>query len=194
MESDEDARKRMAAVLMGSAVGKEATKKVAAEKKAEKKSEKKGGFFGLGGSKPKKKGVTKARILEEMGEFFNEQWLASNPHATNIPIASKRLPGSDPDTKKNEKGCWVLYNTKTDTLRAAAFTAPSTRDGCVPGNPPLQSNEQVAAFFHTHPNTGEEGYDKGPSDADEDFANGNGYPGVVRSQIGGYTWFGPDLK
>src|SRR5437868_6679520 len=108
MESDDDARRRMAAVLTGSAIGKEATKKVAAEKKSEKKSGKpaKKGLFGFGGSKP--------------------------------------------------------------------------------------TNERVAAFFHTHPNTGEEGYDKGPSGADIAFADGNGYPGVVRSQIGGYTWFGPD--
>jgi hypothetical protein len=195
MDPDDALRKQMAALLTSSAIGKEATKKVAAEKKSEKKSEKKGSFFGLGGSsKPKNKGVSADRILEEMGPHFNDLWNASNPHVTNIPVASKRLPGSNPVTKKNENGCWVIYNSKTDTLRAEDFTAPGDRDSCIPGVPPLQSKERVAAFFHTHPNTNDEGYNSGPSGADVTFANDNGFPGVVRSQLGGLKWFGPTVS
>jgi len=74
------------------------------------------------------------------------------------------------------------------------FTIGSTRDGCSPGNPPTQTNEVAACWFHTHPNTSAEGYDKGPSPADRNFATNRNCPGVVRSQLGGLTWFGPVLN
>jgi hypothetical protein len=192
-ESDE-AQRKMAALLTSSPIGKEAAKKVATEKKSDKKSEKKKGLFSFGSSSTKKEGLAQDRITSEMGPHFNDLWNASNPHSTSIPVASMRLPGSNPTTKKNENGCWVIYNSKTDVLRFEDFTAPGDRDSCIPGVPTLQSHERVAAFFHTHPNTKDEGYNKGPSGADVSFANSNGFPGVVRSQLGGYTWFGPAVS
>jgi hypothetical protein len=86
------------------------------------------------------------------------------------------------------------HNTVTGALRMVDFTIGSTRDGCSPGNPPTQTNEVAACWFHTHPNTSAEGYDKGPSPADRNFATNRNCPGVVRSQLGGLTWFGPVLN
>lgn len=136
--------------------------------------------------------VTKSRIIGELGTHLNDLWNQSNPHTTNIPTSSRLLPGANPQSKKQEQGCWIIHNTGTDTLRAEDF-APGERDGLDPQDPQLGPGEQVRAWFHTHPNTGDEGYDKGPSSADVNWAGARNCPGVVRAQIGGYVWFGPPL-
>ena len=138
------------------------------------------------------RGVTQDRITGELGSVLNDLWNQSNPHTTNIPTASRLMPGATAQSKKQEQGCWIILNTATDALRTSAFP-PGQRDGCIPGVPQLGPNEVVGAFFHTHPNTKDEGYNRGPSDADLAFATSNNYPGLVRSQLGGYTWFGPAL-
>jgi len=177
----DDARTQMARLIMTSPIGRQATQQVATAPNR----------GGGGGGVP---ALSADRILEELGSELNDLWEASKPHVTNIPVDQRKImAGGNPITRKNEQGCWILYNKKDGALRAAPFTAPSTRDGCVPGKPPLQKNERVAAFFHTHPNTGEEGYDKGPSPADLNFATSKNFPGLVRTQIGGYTWFGPPV-
>jgi len=137
-------------------------------------------------------GVTKSRILDELGDKLNSLWNLSNPHATNIPTSSRLMPGATAQSTKQEQGCWIIYNTITGALRTVDF-APGQRDGLNPQDPVLAPNETRAAWFHTHPNTGDEGYDKGPSQGDLGFAANKNCPGVVRSQIGGYTWFGPPL-
>jgi hypothetical protein len=103
------------------------------------------------------------------------------------------LPGGNPTTAKNEQGCWIIYNAKTDTLRSARFVMSNSRDSCAPGVPPLGDNERVGAFFHTHPNTNDEGYNSGPSPADLNFATTRNYPGLIRTQVGGIAWYGPNL-
>lgn len=192
MEMDDPA-KRMAAILTGTTVGKKATESVKSGK-----GEKGGGKNPFGGffakkTKAAKRGVTKSRILEELGEELNDLWALSAPHKTNLPVNAFVLPGGNPTTAKNEQGCWIIYNTNTDTLRSARFVMSNSRDSCAPGAPPLGANEQVGAFFHTHPNTNDEGYDSGPSPADVNFATSNNYPGLIRTQVGGIAWYGPNL-
>src|ERR1044071_2369764 len=111
MEMDDPA-KRMAAILTGTTAGKKATDSVKSGK-----GEKGGGgkkpFGGLFGKKPKaqKRGVTKSRILEELGGERNALWALSEPHKTNLPVNAFVLPGGNPTTAKNEQGCWIIYDT-----------------------------------------------------------------------------------
>ena len=133
------------------------------------------------------------RIEGELGATLNDLWEASHPHATSIPVAAMRTFGSNPPSRTNEQGCWILYNRQTGRLRPENFAVPSNdRDGCSPGTPNLQAHERVAAFFHTHPNSNDEGYNAGPSPADQSFAQQTGYPGLIRTR-NGYRWFGPPV-
>jgi hypothetical protein len=133
--------------------------------------------------------------VEEFGSVFNDLWNASDPHATNVPLRGlHNIIGGGPTTPKNEQGCWIIYNDGNDTLRAVQFTVPGTRAGCIPGTPNLNANERTVAWFHTHPNTRQEGYSLEPSQADIDFANFYQCAGVMRAQTGGYRWFGPEPR
>lgn len=100
-------------------------------------------------------------------------WKASNPNG----------PGA-----KKEHGFWVLRSGK-GVLSVQAFPSNGTRDSLTPGPMPAGA----IAFFHTHPNTSAEGYDQAPSDADKDFADAVGLPGLVMSHDGMF-YFGPALK
>jgi hypothetical protein len=183
----DDPRRAMARVLTGSPIGRQAAQQAAAST-----TTRPTGATGGGGQQPIP--VTQDRIMDELGAELNDLWNLSNPHVPNIPNAGRRLPLGNPGTRKVEQGCWIICDTRSGALRSARFTLPSTRDECDPGAPPLQAHERVAAFFHTHPNTGEEGYDRGPSPADRGYATSTGYPGLIRTQIGGYTWFGPAVS
>jgi hypothetical protein len=186
-----DPRKAMADLMNSSLAGRNATASVGASRT---------GPTNTGGTRSataqwqraQPRGVTKARIVEELGGLFNDLWNASQPHATNLPTQGVHTIIGNPTTPKNEQGCWIMYNNGNDSLRTVTFTAPSTRDSCIPGTPQLNANERIVAFFHTHPNTREEGYARGPSPADISYATTNGYAGVMRAQTGGYEWFGPN--
>jgi hypothetical protein len=184
----------MAAILVNSPTGKAASDAVKKGGGGGEKGGGKGGGGPLSFLKKKKKapkqGITKDRILREFGGELNQLWNESNPHVTNLNPQAFVLPGGNPQTDKVEQGCWIIYNDHTDTMRLTRFVMASTRASCAPGDPGLGGHEEVACFFHTHPNTGEEGYDGGPSPADVNFANIHNYPGLIRTQIGGHTWFG----
>lgn len=106
---------------------------------------------------------------------IEQSWNASNPNG----------PGA-----KQEKGFWVVKDKKTGELSVVQFPDNGTNDSLTPGDPPNSADKEVAAFFHTHPNTAEEGYASGPSDADKDFAAHHGAPGIIKSHDGMY-YFGP---
>jgi hypothetical protein len=184
----------MANLINNSPIGKEASKSVKGSGGSGGGNGGSGGGKGLGGlfgkKKTAKRGVTKARILGDFAGELDYLWELSRPHATNLPPGAFTLPGATPTTPKNEQGCWIIYNTKTDAMRSERFVMSGSRDSCAPGVAPLGNNEEVACFFHTHPNSGEEGYDRGPSPADENFANSNNYPGLVRTHVMSYRWFG----
>lgn len=192
MQSD-DPLAAMAAVLTNSPIGKQASKSVQGGGGGGGGNGSGGkGLGGLFSKKPKvvKRGVTKARIQEDFGDEFDNLWELSRPHATNLPPGAFKLPGATPTTPKNEQGCWIIYNTKTDAMRSVQFVMSGSRDSCAPGVAPIGKNEEVACFFHTHPNSQDEGYNRGPSPADENFANSNNYPGLLRTHITSYRWFG----
>jgi hypothetical protein len=106
---------------------------------------------------------------------IDKAWNASNPNG----------PGA-----KHEKGFWVSKDDKTGALSVTPFPDNGTNDSLTPGSPPSEKGKTVVGFFHTHPNTNGEGYDQGPSEADERFAKSVGVPGLIRSHDGMY-YFGP---
>lgn len=122
-------------------------------------------------------------------QHFNDLWRQSSPHAMNVPSMSsgKLLPMATIQSRKHEYGCWVIRNTGTSALRWHDWPV-GRRDESTPPNANIGPNEEVIGEFHTHPNTGEEGYDKGPSQADRTAKNAN-HVGCCRSQIGGYHWY-----
>lgn len=90
-------------------------------------------------------------------------------------------------TPKKEHGFWIL-RAANGTITTQAFPSNGTNDSLIPGPMPATS----IAFFHTHPNTTAEGYAQEPSQADINFANARGIPGLVMSHAGMF-YFGPAL-
>jgi hypothetical protein len=130
----------------------------------------------------------KARIEKNEGviQHFRALWEQSQPHAMNVS-PSKLLPMATIQSAKHEYGCWIIRNRLTKNLRWVDWPV-GRRDESTPSAPALNLVETVIGEFHTHPNTGEEGYDKGPSPADLGAKNPN-HVGICRSQIGGYHWY-----
>jgi uncharacterized Zn-binding protein involved in type VI secretion len=102
---------------------------------------------------------------------INSAWNASNPDSAGA---------------KQENGFWVVRDDATGQLSTVPFPTNGTRDSMVPGAPPNNPGQTTVAFVHTHPNTDAEGYSQQPSDADTNFANANGVPGIIRSHNGMY--------
>ena len=103
----------------------------------------------------------------------------------------KAWNNSNPNTPggKQEQGFWVMRDDKTGALSTVNFPSNGTRDSLTPGAVPAIEGKTAVAFFHTHPNTAAEGYKSGPSPADQNFADANGIPGIIRSHDGMY-YFG----
>lgn len=110
-----------------------------------------------------------------VAQAINNAWTASNPNG----------PGP-----KQEQGFWVMRDTNTNALSIVQFPSNGTRDSLTPGATPNQPGSVPVAFFHTHPNTADEGYVSEPSPADSNFANSRRVPGIIMSHDGMY-YFGP---
>lgn len=78
-------------------------------------------------------------------------WQESKPNAPEVPAGQ---PGST----KVEQGGWIIYNETTGAFRVVRVPQ-GTRDRLALDSPPaVQPPECVVAWFHTHPNTAQEGY------------------------------------
>jgi hypothetical protein len=181
MEPPPDPNELMAQIIMNTKVGRRAAAAV------------KVGNSGSKGKAQKKLGATKSRILEELAGEFNRLWAASKPHVANLPKEGIHTVIGSAQTAKNEQACWIIYNNKTDALRTVDFPGLGIRDESSDNFPNLYPNEKLVGWFHTHPNTGEEGYDRGPSDTDIAAAQTHKLVGLVRASTGGYQWFGTNL-
>ena len=106
---------------------------------------------------------------------IDKAWKASNPNG----------PGA-----KQEKGFWISKDDNTGALSVTPFPDNGTNDSLTPGSPPSEKGKTVVGFFHTHPNTDQEGYKQDPSKADEDFAKSVAVPGLIRSHDGMF-YYGP---
>ena len=116
------------------------------------------------------------RILGQM----EGGWQESNPFA---PPVRRGLPGS----LKREQGGWVIrpYGTGRPELHR---TSPGTRDR-MGYDVVIRPNEfecgcVIVGFYHTHPNTREEGYGPNANRGDYNFLYYIGVPGMIRSHSG----------
>jgi len=104
---------------------------------------------------------------------IDEAWAASNPNST----------------RPQENGFWISRNEATGEL----FTRPFASRGFADSIQPVPTPDDAIAFFHTHPNRPDAGYDPGPSSADALLAARRDLPGLIQSHVGMY-YFGPPLR
>ena len=107
-------------------------------------------------------------------------WADSNPH----------IPGH-----KLENGFWILRANDSGTFSVRQFPPnTATNSSIAPGIKPNVLGHTTVAFFHTHPNTADEGFTSGPSHSDIQFAHKPiiNVPGILRAHDG-LHFFGPPL-
>jgi hypothetical protein len=91
------------------------------------------------------------------------------------------LPGNP--VQRHEEGGWIFMDTTTGTL--TAVRAPAGSQTLLDlDTPPLFLGSVVVATFHTHPNPTAEGWNPGPSPADEQSAWLLGVPCLIRADDG----------
>ncbi|MFQ5860883.1 MAG: hypothetical protein ACE5IG_04950 [Dehalococcoidia bacterium] len=109
-----------------------------------------------------------------------------------IEQAWRDSQANDPN-KRHEEGGWIIQNIRTGALRVVRVPAGG-QAGITPGANPAGAGEQTCGFFHTHPNppVDENGvrWTQGPSQADINWHNRHGIPGIIRNAAGTVT-FGP---
>lgn len=110
-------------------------------------------------------------------------WDESNPNAPEVPAGQ---PGST----KQEQGGWVVWNKQTHQLEVTRV-AGGDRDGLGPivGTRPADNDRQeVVSWFHTHPNTANEGYGSDPSPGDTGWQASEAHaPGIIETHDGRKT-------
>ena len=86
-----------------------------------------------------------------------------------------------------EQGGWIIWNQWSGTFRVVRVPA-GTRDSLpgITGTRPWEwGGDTLIAWFHTHPNTADEGYSPDPSPGDVAFTNGYAkVPGVIETHDG----------
>lgn len=111
---------------------------------------------------------------------MEDAWRDSNPDSPSVPKGS---PGS----KKREQGGWVVqfFGEKRPQL---VRSSPGSRDQM--GEDTLHKPSEfecacrVLGFFHTHPNTRDEGYMPNANIFDYDFQVQMEVPGMIRNEDG----------
>jgi type VI secretion system secreted protein VgrG len=120
--------------------------------------------------------VTDPRVDHDL----KQAWTDSRPNAAEVP---RGTPGS----VKQEQGGWIVWDKKTGHVSTTRVPA-GTRDGLgtIAGTRPADNaDQQVVGWFHTHPNTGAEGYGSGPSPADVGWQKAYGKaPGIIETHDG----------
>jgi len=104
---------------------------------------------------------------------IDEAWTASSPNST----------------RPQEHGFWISRNEATGEVFTRPFGSPGFGDSIRPGPTP----DDAIAFFHTHPNRPDTGYEAGPSVADGLLAARRDVPSLIQSHNGMY-YFGPPLR
>jgi hypothetical protein len=110
-------------------------------------------------------------------QALEDAWLDSLPHDSAL---------------RHEEGGWIYMDLNTGhlTVRRAA---PGLQAELEIGNPPVVADCILVGTFHTHPNPMDEGWDPGPSDADQAFHAQYGLPGLIRADDGVHST-GPDSR
>jgi hypothetical protein len=93
---------------------------------------------------------------------------------------------------RHEEGGWIFMDTVTGLLTIRRATA-GRRAYVNFNSPPIVAGSVVVATFHTHPNPMSEGWNPGPSRADEESAWLLGVPCFIRAEDGVHAT-GPDAR
>jgi hypothetical protein len=99
---------------------------------------------------------------------------------------------ADDPLLRHEEGGWIYLDTVTNALiirRAAA----GMQDRLDLANPPTVPGSVVVGTFPTHPNPTAEGWEPGPSPADQLAAALSGVPWLIRAD-NGYHHAGPGTR
>ena len=91
-------------------------------------------------------------------------WYQSRPHAAEVAWGQQ-------GSRKQEQGGWIVWNRLTGRLRVVRVPGGSRDrlDHLREARPPGSPDQEVVAWFHTHPNTLREGYRPQPSPGDRYF-------------------------
>mgnify|MGYP001575766415 CR=1 FL=1 len=111
---------------------------------------------------------------------IDSAWNDSNPN----------LPGV-----KRENGFWILRDDRNGTYSVQPFPVNrATNSSITPSPKPNVPGQTTVAFFHTHPNTPDEGYKQKPSKSDIQFAHNPiiNIPGILKAHDR-LHYFGPPL-
>ncbi len=107
-------------------------------------------------------------------------WYESNPHA---PEVFSEQPGS----RKREQGGWIVWQKRLQKLLVIRVE-PGSRDRLptiVGTRPPDTTEQEVVAWFHTHPNTQTEGYRLQAGIGDVAFTRAEAkVPGIIQTHEG----------
>jgi len=114
---------------------------------------------------------------------LKKAWKESNPDAPEVRAGQ---PGS---TKK-EQGGWIIWNKKSGQLEVQRVPGGDRGGlGTIVGTRPKDNQDQeVVSWFHTHPNTSNEGYQHGPSPGDIAWQKSEAkVPGIIETHEGRKT-------
>jgi hypothetical protein len=116
---------------------------------------------------------TAAELLNDptVQQALEQAWIDSRP---NDPV------------QRHEEGGWIYMDTTTGRLTIRRVSAGQRAELDI-GDPPLVASSVVVGVFHTHPNPTAEGWDPGPSDADQAVHAQLGLPGLIRADDGIHT-------
>jgi len=104
-------------------------------------------------------------------QALQQAWLDSLP---NDPL------------QRHEEGGWIYMDLASGQLEIRR--APSGQQNRLAlGNPPLLTGCVIVGTFHTHPNPTAEGWNPGPSPADQVGAARTGVPWLIRSDRGDFV-------
>jgi hypothetical protein len=93
---------------------------------------------------------------------------------------------------RHEEGGWVYMDLASGQLLVRR-TMPGLTASIDLLSPPAVAGAVVVATFHTHPNPSAEGWNPGPSSADDISASSLGVPCLIRADDGVHTT-GPDSR
>jgi hypothetical protein len=135
-------------------------------------------------------------IVAEIGPLSTNrtiQQIADDPVVKAALQAAWEDSNAGNKTTRHEEGGWILEGE--DGNITIIRWASGNRSSIDPGpTPPAPPGGRVVGHFHTHPNppTDEDStkWEQGPSEADKNFANARGLPGIVVNAAGN-QFFGP---
>jgi uncharacterized Zn-binding protein involved in type VI secretion len=122
----------------------------------------------------------------------------SAPELQNNPVVQTAMGQAWQDSQagdpvaRHEEGGWIYMDPNTGRINVVR--APVGAQASVNlDNPPTVPGSVVVGVFHTHPNPTSEGWDPGPSPADQRIDARDGIPDLIRADDGNHV-SGPNSR